>query len=126
LFRGQARTVGREDRGGGEAALLPFEAHSDGRLFSCPRAGTTVCRAPATGTICSSAFGDIEGRHNDQITARHPHYGPPGERSSWPQRWQALRRVWGVPPFVLADVLRMLVLIAFPVLTLWLPQLLKL
>ena len=35
--------------------------------------------------------------------------------------------IWrGVLPFVLADVLRMLVLIAFPVLTLWLPQLLKL
>ncbi len=30
------------------------------------------------------------------ITARHPDVGPPGERTPWPQRWQALRRVWGV------------------------------
>ena len=30
------------------------------------------------------------------ITARHPHYGPPGERTPWPQRWAALRKVWGV------------------------------
>jgi C4-dicarboxylate transporter DctM subunit len=30
------------------------------------------------------------------IAARHPHYGPPGERSSWAQRWRALRSVWGV------------------------------
>ncbi|MEZ5727093.1 MAG: TRAP transporter large permease [Burkholderiaceae bacterium] len=30
------------------------------------------------------------------ITRRHPHYGPPGERASWPERWAALRKVWGV------------------------------
>ncbi len=30
------------------------------------------------------------------IAARHPHYGPPGERSDWPRRWRALRSVWGV------------------------------
>ncbi len=30
------------------------------------------------------------------ITARHPHYGPPGDRTPWPQRWAALRKVWGV------------------------------
>jgi len=30
------------------------------------------------------------------ITARHPHYGPPGERTSWRERWLALRSVWGV------------------------------
>jgi C4-dicarboxylate transporter DctM subunit len=35
--------------------------------------------------------------------------------------------IWkGVLPFVLADVLRMFVLIAFPVLTLWLPRALNL
>lgn len=30
------------------------------------------------------------------ITRRHPHYGPPGERSSWGQRLHALRSIWGV------------------------------
>lgn len=30
------------------------------------------------------------------ITARHPHYGPPGERTPWRERWVALRSVWGV------------------------------
>lgn len=30
------------------------------------------------------------------ITRRHPHYGPPGERSSWRQRMHALKGVWGV------------------------------
>ena len=30
------------------------------------------------------------------IAVRHPHYGPPGERSDWPRRWRALRSVWGV------------------------------
>ena len=30
------------------------------------------------------------------ITARHPHYGPPGDRTPWPQRWEALRKVWSV------------------------------
>ena len=30
------------------------------------------------------------------ITARHPHYGPPGDRTPWPQRWAALRKVWSV------------------------------
>jgi C4-dicarboxylate transporter, DctM subunit len=30
------------------------------------------------------------------ITARDPQHAPPGERSTWPQRWQALRGIWGV------------------------------
>jgi C4-dicarboxylate transporter DctM subunit len=30
------------------------------------------------------------------ITAKNPHYGPPGDRTPWPERWQALKRVWGV------------------------------
>jgi C4-dicarboxylate transporter DctM subunit len=30
------------------------------------------------------------------ITARHPHYGPPGERTPWSRRLVALRQVWGV------------------------------
>jgi len=30
------------------------------------------------------------------ITRRHPTWGPPGERASWPQRLQALRKIWGV------------------------------
>ncbi len=30
------------------------------------------------------------------ITWRDPQAGPAGERSSWPQRWQALRGIWGV------------------------------
>ena len=30
------------------------------------------------------------------ITAKNPHYGPPGDRTPWPERRQALKRVWGV------------------------------
>jgi C4-dicarboxylate transporter DctM subunit len=30
------------------------------------------------------------------ITARDPEHAPPGERSSWPDRWRALRGIWGV------------------------------
>jgi C4-dicarboxylate transporter, DctM subunit len=30
------------------------------------------------------------------VTRRHPELGPPGERSSWRQRWIALRNIWGV------------------------------
>ncbi|HZY15466.1 MAG TPA: TRAP transporter large permease [Ramlibacter sp.] len=30
------------------------------------------------------------------ITARDPEHAPPGERATWPQRWQALRGIWGV------------------------------
>src|SRR5437868_8022644 len=30
------------------------------------------------------------------ITARDPAHAPPGERSTWPERWRALRGIWGV------------------------------
>jgi len=30
------------------------------------------------------------------VTRRHPTWGPPGEKASWPQRWAALRSIWGV------------------------------
>ncbi len=30
------------------------------------------------------------------MTGRDPEHAPPGERSTWPQRWQALRGIWGV------------------------------
>ena len=30
------------------------------------------------------------------ITARDPSHAPPGERTSWPGRWKALRGIWGV------------------------------
>jgi len=30
------------------------------------------------------------------ITRRHPHWGPPGERATWPERFTALRGIWGV------------------------------
>jgi C4-dicarboxylate transporter, DctM subunit len=30
------------------------------------------------------------------ITSRDPQAGPAGERSSWPERWRALRGIWGV------------------------------
>jgi C4-dicarboxylate transporter, DctM subunit len=30
------------------------------------------------------------------VTRRHPTWGPPGEKSSWPERRSALARVWGV------------------------------
>lgn len=30
------------------------------------------------------------------MTARDPEHAPPGERTSWPDRWKALRGIWGV------------------------------
>jgi C4-dicarboxylate transporter, DctM subunit len=30
------------------------------------------------------------------ITSRDPEHAPPGERASWPERWRALRGIWGV------------------------------
>ena len=30
------------------------------------------------------------------ITARDPEHAPPGERTSWPDRWKSLRGIWGV------------------------------
>jgi C4-dicarboxylate transporter, DctM subunit len=30
------------------------------------------------------------------ITSRDPEHAPPGERASWPERWKALRGIWGV------------------------------
>jgi len=30
------------------------------------------------------------------VTARDPEHAPPGERTSWPDRWRALRGIWGV------------------------------
>ena len=30
------------------------------------------------------------------MTARDPSHAPAGERSTWPQRWKALRGIWGV------------------------------
>ena len=30
------------------------------------------------------------------ITRRDPEHAPPGERTSWPDRWRALRGIWGV------------------------------
>ena len=30
------------------------------------------------------------------VTSRHPEYGPPGEKVSWPERVRALRNIWGV------------------------------
>jgi C4-dicarboxylate transporter, DctM subunit len=30
------------------------------------------------------------------ITARDPHAGPAGERTGWPERWRAVRGIWGV------------------------------
>jgi C4-dicarboxylate transporter, DctM subunit len=35
------------------------------------------------------------------ITARDPEHGPAGERTSWPDRWRALRGIWGVAVLVL-------------------------
>lgn len=35
------------------------------------------------------------------ITARQPEHAPAGEKASWPQRWQALRGIWGVLVLVL-------------------------
>jgi C4-dicarboxylate transporter, DctM subunit len=30
------------------------------------------------------------------MTSRDPEHAPPGQRSSWPERWRALRGIWGV------------------------------
>ncbi len=30
------------------------------------------------------------------MTMRDPEHAPPGQRSTWPQRWRALRGIWGV------------------------------
>ncbi|MEO7244357.1 MAG: TRAP transporter large permease [Rubrivivax sp.] len=30
------------------------------------------------------------------VTRRHPDWGPPGERVAWPERWRAMRSIWGV------------------------------
>jgi C4-dicarboxylate transporter, DctM subunit len=35
------------------------------------------------------------------LTARDPSHAPAGERSTWPQRWTALRGIWGVLVLVL-------------------------
>jgi C4-dicarboxylate transporter, DctM subunit len=35
------------------------------------------------------------------ITARDPEHAPPGERTSWPDRWRALRGIWGVAVLVI-------------------------
>lgn len=34
------------------------------------------------------------------ITARDPEHAPPGERASWPERWKAVRGIWGVAVLV--------------------------
>jgi C4-dicarboxylate transporter, DctM subunit len=35
------------------------------------------------------------------VTARDPEHAPAGERTSWPDRWRALRGIWGVAVLVL-------------------------
>ena len=35
------------------------------------------------------------------VTSRDPEHAPPGERLSWPERWRALRGIWGVLALVL-------------------------
>ncbi len=35
------------------------------------------------------------------MTARDPDHAPPGVRSSWPERWRALRGIWGVALLVI-------------------------
>jgi tripartite ATP-independent transporter DctM subunit len=30
------------------------------------------------------------------VTSRDPEHAPPGDRTSWPERWRALRGIWGV------------------------------
>ncbi|KQT11616.1 C4-dicarboxylate ABC transporter permease [Ramlibacter sp. Leaf400] len=35
------------------------------------------------------------------ITSRDPEHAPPGERASWPERWRALRGIWGVAVLVI-------------------------
>ena len=34
--------------------------------------------------------------HRRSITSRDPEHAPPGERTTWPDRWRALRGIWGV------------------------------
>src|SRR5690606_6495532 len=34
------------------------------------------------------------------ITARDPEHAPPGERASWPERWRAVRSLWGAAGLV--------------------------
>ena len=34
------------------------------------------------------------------ITARDPEHAPPGERATWPERWRAVRGIWGVAVLV--------------------------
>jgi tripartite ATP-independent transporter DctM subunit len=34
------------------------------------------------------------------ITSRDPEHAPPGERATWPERWRALRGIWGVAVLV--------------------------
>lgn len=35
------------------------------------------------------------------ITSRDPEHAPPGERTSWPDRWRALRGIWGVAVLII-------------------------
>lgn len=35
------------------------------------------------------------------MTSRDPEHAPPGERFSWPERWRALRGIWGVVVLVI-------------------------
>jgi C4-dicarboxylate transporter DctM subunit len=35
------------------------------------------------------------------VTARDPEHAPPGERTSWPDRWRALAGIWGVALLVI-------------------------
>jgi C4-dicarboxylate transporter DctM subunit len=35
------------------------------------------------------------------VTSRDPEHAPPGERTSWPDRWRALRGIWGVAVLVI-------------------------
>ncbi|RYY73473.1 MAG: TRAP transporter large permease subunit, partial [Comamonadaceae bacterium] len=35
------------------------------------------------------------------ITSRDPEHAPPGERHTWPERWRALRGIWGVVVLVI-------------------------
>jgi C4-dicarboxylate transporter, DctM subunit len=35
------------------------------------------------------------------ITSRDPEHAPPGQRTSWPDRWRALRGIWGVAVLVI-------------------------
>lgn len=35
------------------------------------------------------------------VTSRDPEHAPPGERTPWPERWRALRGIWGVVVLVI-------------------------